>query len=262
MNKATESNHIFLDAWDALNRDNPGFDSRRGELIGISWSGYPVFFFNVAATTRRPDSVEAFSQALDETKAYAAENAQPWMFVLCHELMGDLLPAVQDAMGQAGFAPVMPLTGMEAVELKPGRATPDGVLRTEAEPRVGGPVLRLNEAAYQMPIADAGSMRMEHPGWWGVPGRMVTMIEAGGQPASCSAVFDVSGMRYVAFVATHPDAQRKGYAEATMRDVLERSLAAGLEQRTYLHATAAGRPVYERMGYTVTAEHTVYALGH
>ena len=58
-------------------------------------------------------------------------------------------------------------------------------------------------------------------------------------------------MRYVALVATHPKAQRKGYAEAAMRDVLERSLAAGLDRRTYLHATAAGRPVYERMGYKV-----------
>jgi hypothetical protein len=44
-----------------------------------------------------------------------------------------------------------------------------------------------------------------------------------------------------------------------MSDVLERSLAAGLRKRTYLHATAAGRPVYERMGYTVTANYVVYA---
>jgi hypothetical protein len=44
-----------------------------------------------------------------------------------------------------------------------------------------------------------------------------------------------------------------------MRDVLERSLVAGLT-RTYLHASAAGRPVYERMGYRAAAEYTVYML--
>ncbi|MFN7937504.1 MAG: hypothetical protein U0R19_29520 [Bryobacteraceae bacterium] len=44
MDKAIESNRIFLDAWDVLNRDNPDFESKRDELVGISWSGYPGSF--------------------------------------------------------------------------------------------------------------------------------------------------------------------------------------------------------------------------
>jgi GNAT superfamily N-acetyltransferase len=262
MDSVIESNVIFLDAWDRLNALNPGFERKRDELIGISWSGYPAFFFNTAITTGRPESVEKFRTALEDTLAWTGSRQQPWMFVLCNNLMGDLLPAVQDTLHEAGLAPVMPLTGMEATSLNAGRPKPEGEWLTEADANIGGRALRLNEAAYQMPIAEPDSLRMEEEGWWQAPDRMITMLHLNGEPASCSAVFSVDGLRYVAFVATHPTAQRKGYAEATMRDVLDRSLAAGLGERTYLHATAAGRPVYARMGYRVTAEHTVYALGH
>ncbi|MBS1825144.1 MAG: GNAT family N-acetyltransferase [Acidobacteria bacterium] len=262
MEKAIESNRIFLDAWDVLNRDNPGFESKRDELVGISWSGFPAFFFNIAVSTAPPDSVGDFHAALEETLDWAAMRRLPWMFVLCHDLMGPLLPDIQDVLSQAGLAPVMPLTGMEATRLEPGRAKPEGVWLTESAAGIGDAVLRLNEAAYQMPIAEPGSLTMETDGWWRAPDRMITMLRTEDTAASCSAVFNVDGMRYVAFVATRPNTQRKGYAEATMRDVLERSRAAGLGERTYLHASAAGRPVYTRMGYTVTAEHTIYALGH
>lgn len=262
MDKAIESNRIFLDAWDVLNRDNPGFESKRDELVGISWSGHPAFFFNIAVSAAPPDSASDFRTALEETLDWASKRGQPWMFVLCHDIMGPMLPDIQDILTDAGLAPVMPLTGMEATGLIPGRAKPDGEWLTESAAGISGAALRLNEAAYQMQIAEPGSLTMEEEGWWRAPDRMITMLQAEGQAASCSAVFNVDGLRYVAFVATHPSAQRKGYAEATMRDVLDRSLGAGLGERTYLHASAAGRPVYARMGYTVTAEHTVYALGH
>ncbi len=43
-----------------------------------------------------------------------------------------------------------------------------------------------------------------------------------------------------------------------MWEVLDRSLAAGLSKRTYLHPSRAGWPVYERMGYSAPAEYTIY----
>ena len=155
---------------------------------------------------------------------------------------------------------MMPLTGMEATGLKPAeRPSPAAEYLDEAAQDIGAKSLRINEAAYQMKFGEPGAFPMEHPGYWAAPDRMVTVLEAEQVPVSCSSVFNVSGIRYVALVATLPSAQRKGYAEAAMRDVLDRSLASGLDARTYLHASAAGRPIYERMGYTFTANHTIYA---
>jgi predicted N-acetyltransferase YhbS len=67
----------------------------------------------------------------------------------------------------------------------------------------------------------------------------------------------VDGHRYVALVATEPGQQRRGFGEATMRQALENAARAHGETPTVLHATDAGRPVYERMGYTSISTHTL-----
>jgi ribosomal protein S18 acetylase RimI-like enzyme len=83
-----------------------------------------------------------------------------------------------------------------------------------------------------------------------------------GQPVTCSATFPVHDTVYVAFVATHPDEQRKGYAEAVMRHSIEKG-AEGMDlARTTLHATEAGFPLYLAMGYEATAHFKMLAEPH
>jgi GNAT superfamily N-acetyltransferase len=68
----------------------------------------------------------------------------------------------------------------------------------------------------------------------------------------------IHGSLHVMCVATLPEWQRRGYAEAAIRYSLEdASRTTGLK-RTTLHATEAGRPVYERMGYHETATFIAY----
>lgn len=263
MDRVTESHEVLLDAWQALSHANPAFESRRGGLIDVAWNGFPCPFFNLAVTARPPASIAEFEAALTETSAWTAERHAPWLLAVCHETLGETLPEAARVLENRGFAPIMSLTGMAADSLTPPcRERPAGAWLTEAEPSIGDCTIRLNEAAYQMPLAEPGSLPLHQPDWWSAPDRMVTALAVDGKPVSCAAVLGVAGVRYVALVATEPDARQKGYAEAAMRDVLERGLAAGLLPRTYLHATAAGRPVYERMGYQATAEYTFYALGH
>ena len=65
---------------------------------------------------------------------------------------------------------------------------------------------------------------------------------------------------FLALVATAPEAQRKGYGEATVRKALfEGGRATGLT-RTVLHATPAGAAVYERIGYRKVASISFYGL--
>ena len=77
-------------------------------------------------------------------------------------------------------------------------------------------------------------------------------------PAACAAVMMVDGHRYVALVATDPPLQRRGYADAAMRQALANAASVHGERPTVLHATEAGKPVYVRMGYQVLATHTVF----
>ena len=68
----------------------------------------------------------------------------------------------------------------------------------------------------------------------------------------------VNGCRYVALVATDPTRQRRGYGDAVMRHALDLSARVHGDIPTTLHATEAGRPIYERMGYTTIAAHTLF----
>lgn len=80
----------------------------------------------------------------------------------------------------------------------------------------------------------------------------------GHQSASCATVLLVDGYRYVAPVATHPAQQRRGYAEAAMPHALDVAAQTHGQRPTFLHATNAGRPVYERMSYAPVSTHTVF----
>lgn len=261
--RARESSRIFIEAWETLNLDDPQSARLRGGLFEASFSGTACPFFNLVSISRAPESLAEFETAFSEILQWTADRKLPWILTLCHELLGDMLPAAGKVLESHGVAPLMPLTGMECSGLQPAaRPLPPVTIFTEDTPDAAATCIRINEAAYGMTFAPPGELVFEHPGWWGAPGRMLSVAEADGVPVSCSAVLGVGGMRYVAMVATLPPVQRKGYGEAAMRDVLDRSLSAGLQQRTYLHASAAGRPVYERMGYTVTANYTVYVPAH
>jgi predicted GNAT family acetyltransferase len=50
-------------------------------------------------------------------------------------------------------------------------------------------------------------------------------------------------------VATTPTARRKGYGDATVRQALSVGVRATGLTRTVLHASDAGFPVYQRIGY-------------
>ena len=256
---AEESTAIIMSAWDVMAEQSPSFETLRGDLVEVSWMGYPFPFFNLAATARRPASIRAFEDAVVTTSLWAGERRQPWMFALCHDLMGNLLGDCERALKEVGFAPMMPLTGMEANELLPPARNASAVeFVTETDASIADKVVRLNEAAYQMTFGEPGSLPLEQPGWWAPPSRMATVVAHEGRPVSSAVVLDAANTRYVALVATLPGEQRKGFAEAAMRNVLERSRDAGLNPRTYLHASAAGKPVYLRMGYEITAEYTLY----
>jgi GNAT superfamily N-acetyltransferase len=259
MNKVTESNQLLIAAWDGMSEGCPAYESRRGGLIDVTWMGYPCPFFNLAVTMQPPQSLAEFERAAQETAVWAQARQHAWLFAVCHETMGPLMPEVDGVLAALGLQPMMPMTGMEADQLTASaHARPAGVWLTESDPGVGDKAIRINEAAYQMSLGEPGSLAPEHDNWWVVPERMVTVLVGDGQPVSTSTIVNAGGTRYAALVATHPDAQRKGYAEAALRDVLERARSAGMPGRMYLHATAAGKPVYERMGFRKTAEYTVY----
>src|SRR5688572_10050523 len=103
---------------------------------------------------------------------------------------------------------------------------------------------------------DAGKEILGKQSFWS--GHFPAVGLADGAAVSAAAVLMVDGYHYVALVATDPARQRRGYGELVMRHALELSARVHGHAATTLHATEAGRPIYERMGYVPIAANTVF----
>jgi GNAT superfamily N-acetyltransferase len=117
----------------------------------------------------------------------------------------------------------------------------------------------VNAAAYGMPpefLALTGAI----PNW---SGQAYGIVGYDGNTAVTRTLSFVTGeMIYIAMVATLPGLHGRGYAEAAMRRAIAEAQAAGGSRRIWLHATAAGRPVYNAMGFADGAELAIYTFGN
>ena len=177
------------------------------------------------------------------------------MFIVTHEGLADGVDATQ-TLDAVGLAPMMPLTGMRATQVAPPASLPGG-LQVEVPQDDGrcADVLNVNALAYGMDL-EAGQSLMAKRSFWIDHVPVVGSID--GKAVCSTAVLMVDGYRYVALVATDPAYQRRGYADAVMRHALKVAEEVHGSHPTFLHATEAGRPVYERMGYEAIARHTIF----
>lgn len=74
------------------------------------------------------------------------------------------------------------------------------------------------------------------------------------RPVSAASTFVAAGINNVSFVATVPEARRRGYGAA----LTWRATLADPSQPSLLIATEGGRPVYEQMGYTSLFRFTLW----
>jgi GNAT superfamily N-acetyltransferase len=245
----------FVEAWRVLSTAAPSRSVDSAEGIEYVFSGTPLAFFNAAILTGSAisaDALEAYARGACE---WAASREVPWLLVVTDAAVQ---PGVHSAavLDRCGFVPLMPLTGMVAADVASVSRVPAGLgLVVPHDDHGCEAVLDVNSAAYGMSL-DSGKHAWGRQAFW--KNHYAVLGLAGGQPVSSATVLMVDGYRYVALVATAPGHQRRGYADAAMRHALELARRANGECPTFLHATDAGRPVYERMGYETVSQHTIF----
>ena len=245
----------FRDAWRLLCGASPGFVADGNGAVEYIFSDLPIPFFNVALVTARNVSAGTLQAEARQACEWAAPRSVPWMFVVTHEA---LAPGVDAAsvLDSCGLTPMLPMTGMRAQRIAPAARFPEGLLLAVPDDHDScAAVFDVNAAAYGVSL-DACKPTYAKPAFWN--GHVPALGRVNGAPVASAAVFMVDGYRYVALVATMPEQQRRGYAEAVMRHALDVAAATYGEKPTFLHATDAGRPVYERMGYEPVAAHTAF----
>jgi GNAT superfamily N-acetyltransferase len=223
--------------------------------VFFAFSGLPIPFFNVAVIGGRDLSGDALRSHAGTARAWAADRQVPWFLLVTYER---LLPGVDAAaiLDECGLAPAIPVTGMLARRVAPAVNPPAGLRLGLPQDDAGcEALLDVNALAYAMPL-DAAKPVLGQRSFW--RDHFPVVGTAGDSPACSAAVLMVDGHRYVALVATDPAQQRRGYADAAMRHALAAAAEVHGELPTVLHATDAGRPVYERMGYAAISTHTFF----
>jgi GNAT superfamily N-acetyltransferase len=245
----------FGEAWRLMCGASPGYVVDRNPGVDYIFTGLPVPFFNVALVTARDVSASALQAQARQAREWAAPRSVPWMFVVTHDALAHGVDAAS-VLDACGLTRMLPMTGMRAQRIAPATRFPDGLLlEVPADDDSCAAVFDVNAAAYGVSL-DACKPTYGKPAFWG--GHVPALGRVGGKPVASAGVFMVDGIRYVALVATMPDQQRRGYAEAVMRHALDVAAATYGEKPTFLHATDAGRPVYARMGYEPVAVHTAF----
>ena len=255
MNDVELSLQQFSQAWQTMSAGSPDYTRQVSEGVEYIFTGLPIAFLNVALLTGRGVSADALASQGRKACAWASGRNVPWLFVVTDdELVAGVNAAA--ALDGCGLAPMMPLTGMLAERILPASRVADNLELTVPDEDHGcSALIDVNSLAYGMELA-AGKAVIGTRSFWKDHVPVVGWTD--GRPASGAGVMMVDGYRYVALVATDPAHQRRGYAEAAMRHALDVAAQRHGDVPSFLHATEAGRPIYERMGYVAVTRHTLF----
>ena len=254
-----ESNCFFTRAWEfwAL-RSRAGLTARlpglRVAWMNVTW---PICNLTFLAEPVEADLDSRVRAALE----YAREHDRGWLLMACRDFLPNGSgPSPDDVFARHGLELAVPFTGMAADRLlPPRRPLPELEFRPMNDAETRRAYCEINAEAYGDPL-DLVIEALGVEAFWG-EGTFGFVGYAEGEPVTAANTILMDDTLYMSLVATRPEHQKKGYAEAVMRHSLARARdTTGLE-RTVLHATPAGLPLYLEMGYRPVTEFLGYAAG-
>ncbi|MFE1359015.1 GNAT family N-acetyltransferase [Streptomyces harbinensis] len=261
LSESVESVEQLALVWRAMVLDrDPGADVRELPGLAVRWADSRFPFWNCVTLTGAGLDAGELERRLAEAAGIMRGKQRPGFLWLFEDLLDARARAALDAAAErAGLRYAFPGTGMAGdllplpepshPELTFARVTTEEQLRAYAD---------LNARGYGFPLEDGRD---------GLAGSRLWKREAyaylalrGTEPVACAGTFPADGRLFVALVATDPRHQRRGYGEAVTRKALyEGARATGLTRAT-LHATAAGAPVYPRIGFRPNSPIRFYGL--
>lgn len=258
--EAIESVQQLADTWKTIVRDRGTGDVVDLPGMAIRWADSKFPFWNCITFTDQRCDETLLDARLGQATSYMRQKSQPGLIWLFEDLLNPACrPGLAAAAERAGLilslsgfgmaGDILPVAEPHQSNLRFVRVSTEDQLTAYAD---------LNSRAYGMPL-EAGRDGLLGSALW--KSRMYAYLGLeNGVPVSAAATVETNGCLFLALVATAPEAQRKGYGEATVRKALfEGARATGLT-RTVLHATPAGAPLYERIGYRKVASISFYGL--
>jgi hypothetical protein len=245
--EAVESKNQLLAVWSALVTERQGVVGV-DDGVGRMWADSPFAFWNTVTLTDADISGSALKDRLGRAADFMRGREQfgyLWVFedLIAPDAREDLLPSAAAAGLELAFTG----WGMAGDLDIPEPAHPDLEIRrvrTEEDLLAYG---EINGHAYGMPV-EVGRAAVPGSRLW--LDAYAYIAYRGGRPVSCAATVAGPDSLFLALVATLPGEMRRGYGEAVTRKAIHEGIRHTGHHRVVLHATEAGRPVYERIGCT------------
>lgn len=258
-----ESNAIFADAWEFWTRRSPAGDVRGLPGLEIRWMGATWPICNLTFLANPVHDEADLSARIETALDYAGSRQLPWLFFLCTEwLPQELRGSAEQLFARHGLVPVLPMTGMVTDQLlPPGHPLPELEMRRIRDAEGRRAAGEINCIAYGMPV-EWGHEALDIEDMWNDDRAFGYLGYVDGRPVTTAKTVIVGNNLYVGLVATLPEFQKRGYAEAVMRHSLEAARKASGLKRTILHATPMGAPLYEEMGYGKVASFVAFSVPH
>lgn len=256
MTPAQASLQSFIGAWHVMASHFPHAILGQANGLATCVANIPLFFFNAFFYDQPIESIEQFDQVLQDINAEGARLEHGWLSAVCHELT---VEDWQSRLAPNSLISMMDLTGMTTPALKPPtRELPELEWRAIHSEKEAADCALINAISYHMPPEGFDSLANMYL-WTGSSYGLVGYLN--GQPITTAAAFPVGNTIYIALVATHPDHRGKGYAEACIRKVVEAARPIMASESIDLHASEAGRPLYQTMGFEPVARFTIVTRG-
>lgn len=228
--------------------------------LSLVYAGVPYALFNTALVTQPVPSHDSgdMIDLLDRAQDFFNRYNVPWSIWFCEEFLdpNHRRPA-RIALATRGFKLMMEAPGMIARELAEPRPTlPLLDCRPVSDARTRRDFSRIMSTAFHVPEDMSLDVYSGEYLWQGDLHGWIGY--RGAEPISTTAV--ISGVEAIGLyaVATQPNYQRQGYGESLMRHAMSHEARLSGLDRSILQSSAAGYPLYVRMGYRNVARFLVY----
>lgn len=227
----------------------PGFHSRFTEHSALVLTGEAHRAFNTLLVGAEPAPVRFLEECLET----ARERHCPLTISFTPQV-AEILAADALRLG------LVPLGRMPLMTLRPKSAFADTdgrtIERATDRATIGKTVAML---AQEMVIPADPLRRVFDPDTTAARGLNMFVASKDDAIISTVTIIQAAGVAGIWAMATAPEHRRRGHGRALLARVLNTYRARGVA-RFYLHATEAGRPLYESLGFDTVGSYSLWAL--
>lgn len=249
-----ESNRYSREFWKLFAQASSGGEVFDRDGLTIANAKQPWFFMNVAMLNGPISDQFDLEERAQEALGHFERYKNPWVLTAREGWFG------QDSewiLSRFCLERKLDLTGMLAERLSaPTRPLPHAQLRRIDDEETRFALADLNADTYGVLRHWARQALGSAALWRGSLFGRIACVE--GEPVSGAFALPIGKALYVGWVATSKTNRRLGFAELVIRASLEDAGKATSLQRTILHATNDGLPVYTRMGYRSVVKFPLY----